>query len=208
MLRLLEKSFSQPLGYTIAAGALGKPGLFPATFPDDLHYTGADVHDMTHSPTGYHHRHESSCHSTTMRRPHHFRERSRSSGCIEKSVTSLHSSGHDSGIAENTLHCQCGQSSSQESDASCNSYEDSLRSVPTRKSREATMRQLNKSHRSMHQRRQRNRSITDDIIQSPGGLQRMQSLTHLPPPAAIFVPGPSALRRSTERLMMTCPRNP
>lgn len=118
MLRMLEKSFSQPLGYTIAAGALGKPGLFPSTFGDDLHYTGAGVHDMTQSPTGYLHRHGSSCPAMTIGRPQ-FRERSRSSGCMEKSVTSLHSSGQDSGIVDSALHCHCEQSSSQSSEESC-----------------------------------------------------------------------------------------
>lgn len=89
------------------------------------------------------------------------------------------------------------------------SYEDSLQSVPHRKCREASVNQMTPtSSKNMAQRRSRNRSITEDIVH-PGGLHRMQSLTHLPAaPAAIFIPGPSALRRSTERLMMTCPLNP
>ncbi|KAJ8919173.1 hypothetical protein NQ315_012159 [Exocentrus adspersus] len=207
--RLLEKSFSQPLGYTIAAGALGKAGLFPSTFGDDLHYTGAGVHDMTQSPTGYLHRHDSSCPAMTMQRPQ-FRERSRSSGCVEKSVTSLHSSGQDSGIVDGAVHCHCEHSSSHSSEESCNSYEDSLQSVPPRrKNRDSNLTHFTHSTRNTQQRRSRNRSISEDVVPSPAGLHRIQSLTHLPAaPAAIFIPGPSALRRSTERLMMTCPRNP
>jgi hypothetical protein len=105
---MLQKSFAQPLGYTI--GTLGKPTLFPAAFGDTLHYTDGG-HDLVH------HHHDRNCPRAASRRQT-FRERSRSSGCIEKSITSLHSSGQDSGIVDNTLHCQCGQSSTQSSEES------------------------------------------------------------------------------------------
>lgn len=80
---------------------------------------------------------------------------------------------------------------------------------PRRKKRDTNVTQFNASTRNAQHRRSRNRSISEDVVAAPGGLHRIQSLTHLPaaPPAAIFIPGPSALRRSTERLMMTCPRN-
>ena len=64
-----------------------------------------------------HHHHDRNCPRGASRR-HTFRERSRSSGCIEKSITSLHSSGQDSGIVDAAVHCQCGISSSHSSEES------------------------------------------------------------------------------------------
>lgn len=119
--RLLQKNFAQPMGYTIAAGALGKSGLFPSTFGEALHYSGAE---MTTSPSSYPLRHDSTCPRMASGRRQQqqplreTRERSRSSGCLEKSITSIHSSGQDSGIVDGALHCHCGQSSSQSSEDS------------------------------------------------------------------------------------------
>ncbi|XP_044262289.1 cadherin-89D isoform X1 [Tribolium madens] len=187
--RLLQKSFAQPLGYPI--GTLGKPSLFPASF-GDLHYTDSG-HDIVH------HHHDRSCQrmSSTRRT---FRERSRSSGCIEKSITSLHSSGQDSGIVD-AGHCQCRQSCSQSSEESSN-YEDSLQSVPQKRTRSASIRQVElNSARNTQQRRSRNRSISEDIVQS-AGLHRMRSLGHIPAPPPMAISGPSTLRRSSDRLIV------
>ncbi|CAH0559443.1 unnamed protein product [Brassicogethes aeneus] len=203
--RLLQKTLSQqPMSYTIASGALSKSTLYPSTYGD--YPRAAAALDLS-PPSGYPLRHASSCPRVAGMRPG-FRERSRSTGCMEKSIASVHSSGHDSGIADGgVVHCQCGQSSSQSSSASSNSYEDSLQSVAQHRQMQSGSYHLNTASpsRSILQRRSRNRSITEDIVQ-PNGFQHMQS--HLAPaPGAFLISGPSALRRSTERLMM-CSVNP
>lgn len=105
--RMLQKSFTQPLAYTIATSTLSKPSFFPGNFGDVMHYSeGGNLHP-----------HDRNCPRTSSRRQP-FRERSRSSGCMEKSITSLHSSGQDSGIADNATHCQCGQSSHSSEESS------------------------------------------------------------------------------------------
>uniref|UniRef100_A0A0C9QQ15 Add protein n=2 Tax=Fopius arisanus TaxID=64838 RepID=A0A0C9QQ15_9HYME len=50
-----------------------------------------------------------------------------STGCLEASATSLHSSGQDSGIVARA--CNCGHSSTPSSADSSNGYEDSLKSL-------------------------------------------------------------------------------
>lgn len=68
-------------------------------------------------PGRYHHQHDINCPKYHLRR-YHTRERSRSNGALETSITSLHSSGHDSGIVDGTIQCQCGQTTSQSSEDS------------------------------------------------------------------------------------------
>ncbi|KAL3277700.1 hypothetical protein HHI36_013045 [Cryptolaemus montrouzieri] len=195
---LLKKTFSRPLSYSLASGGIGKPTFFSPTFSDALCYE-AESHE-----TARHHGYSTKQHDISC--PHYisssgYRGRSRSSGGL-KSVNSLHSSGQDSGIVDAT-QCQCGQLSSQSSEES--SYEDSLQSVPHRRGmRDSSMRRSNpvlNQNPSHQDRRSRNRSITEAIVR-PSGLHRPVSLTHLPQSSAILVSGPpSALRKSTERLM-------
>lgn len=114
--RILQKTFihSQPIGYALARGTLGKSGLFPAaSYGDGIHYDMGQ--ELTHTASGYSH-HDTTCNRYNGYR-HGTRERSRSAGGVEKSVTSVHSSGHDSGIVDGALHCHCGHSnhSSEES---------------------------------------------------------------------------------------------
>lgn len=114
--RTLQKTFmhSQPLGYALARGTLGKPALFPASYGDGLHY---DVgHELAHSASGYPH-HDLTCGRYPGYR-HGTRERSRSAGGVEKSITSVHSSGHDSGIADGAMQCHCGHSSHSSEESS------------------------------------------------------------------------------------------
>lgn len=105
---------SQPLGYAIATNTLGKAALFPS-YTDGMSYN--DSHELSHSPQGYPLHHEPGCTRFGAYR-YATRERSRSTAGIEKSITSLHSSGHDSGIADGAVHCQCGHTSSQSSEDS------------------------------------------------------------------------------------------
>lgn len=114
---MLQKSYShtQPLSYTLASSVLGKPPLFPSSFGEGLRY--GDAVDMEPSHIGYHQQHDVNCPRYPLRRMH-TRERSRSTAGIETSITSLHSSGHDSGIVDNALQCQCGHSASQSSEES------------------------------------------------------------------------------------------
>jgi len=90
----------------------------------------------------------------------------------------------------------------------CSSYEDSLQSMPnSRKLRDPTPmmhHHISLGPPSTHttQRRSRNRSITEDILDA-GGLRQIQNMSGMNAgPSGIFMNGPSALRRSTERLMM------
>lgn len=113
-LRLLKKSYahSHQMGYTLAS-TLGKPTLFPSSFAEGIHY--GDTITTGPSHRGYrHHQHDVNCPRFTGRRTN-IREGSRSIGGMETSITSLHSSGQDSGIVDTGIHCQCGQSSTQSS---------------------------------------------------------------------------------------------
>lgn len=112
--RLLEKTYahSQQMGYTLAS-TLGKPALFPSSFAEGVHYGDTIASGPSHH--GYrHHQHDVNCPRFAGRRTN-IREGSRSIGGMETSITSLHSSGHDSGIVDAGVHCQCGQSSTQSS---------------------------------------------------------------------------------------------
>ncbi|KAH1022570.1 hypothetical protein HUJ04_011952 [Dendroctonus ponderosae] len=208
--RRLER-YTSHLRYGLSSS---KVGLYPPSYGDPMRYpvgsdpTSVDM-PMEFTPS----RHDVSCPRYTGSRLGGYREKSRNSMGLEKSITSLHSSGHDSGIADGTMvhSCQCGHSSSRSSgEESSNSYEDSLQSLPnSRKLRDPTPAMhhhialgpgLNPT--MQQQRRSRNRSITEDIMDA-GGLRQLQTMGGLSPgPSGIFVNGPSALRRSTERLMM------
>ncbi|KAL1491992.1 hypothetical protein ABEB36_012502 [Hypothenemus hampei] len=184
---------TSPLGYTLASS---KIGLYPPPYTDPLRYqTEVTPTEMPMEYTSS--RHDVSCPRYISSRFGGFgyRERSRSSVAMEKSITSLHSSGHDSGITADgpVMHsCQCGHSSSRSSGEESSNYEDSLQSIPnSRKIKDHPM-----------NRRSRNRSITEDIVDG-GGLHQIQNITGMVHgPSGIFTNGPSALRRSTERLMM------
>ncbi|XP_030768238.1 cadherin-89D isoform X4 [Sitophilus oryzae] len=207
--RSLE-SYSSTLGYALASS---KTGLYPPGYGTPVPYPDVGSVDMN---MGYHtgqrsHHHDISC-PRYGTRPSGYRGHSRSSVGLEKSITSLHSSGHDSGIADATIvhPCHCGHSSSRSSEGSTN-YEDSLQSIPhSRKLRDPTPAMHH--HISLgpgggtnnhHNRRSRNRSISEDIVDA-GGLRQIQGISQNPPPgpSGLFHNGPSALRRSTERLMM------
>lgn len=115
---MLQKSYShtQPLSYTLASSVLtNKPPLFPSSFGDGLRY--ADPVDMEPSRIGFHQQHDVNCPRYPLRR-FQTRERSRSTGGLETSITSLHSSGHDSGIVDSTIQCQCSQTTSPSSEDS------------------------------------------------------------------------------------------
>ncbi|XP_066256989.1 cadherin-89D isoform X1 [Euwallacea similis] len=190
-----------------------KVGLYPSIYGDPLRYPmPSDVAstDMRMDYTSS--RHDVSCPRYSGSKYGGYRERSRGSIGIEKSITSLHSSGQDSGIADAAVmhSCQCGRSSSRSSGGeSSNSYEDSLQSLPnSRRLRDPTPAMHHhialgpSSAQTGHQRLSRNRSITEDILDA-GGLRQIQNITSLrTAPSGIFMNGPSALRRSTERLMM------
>ncbi|CAG9765181.1 unnamed protein product [Ceutorhynchus assimilis] len=208
------KRYSSPLSFGINSS---KAGLYPPPYGDPLRYQmspDGNSHDvqMDYTPS----RHDISCPRYGAARLSGYRDRSRSSMGLEKSITSLHSSGHDSGIADanNVIHsCQCGNSSSRSSgEDSSNSYEDSLQSIPnSRKLRDPTPAMHHQislgpgANFALQQRRSRNRSITEDIMDA-GGLHQIQNMTGIAPgPSGIFMNGPSALRRSTERLMMVGP---
>ncbi|XP_076254284.1 cadherin 89D [Rhynchophorus ferrugineus] len=204
------ENYSSTLGYALASS---KTGLYPPGYGTPVPYGDVASVDL---PMGYATtpRHDVTCpRYGTRGTGTGYRGHSRSStGGLEKSITSLHSSGHDSGIADAAvLHsCHCGRSSSRSSDASTNSYEDSLQSLPqSRKLRDPTPAMHHHislgpaGNTSTQNRRSRNRSITEDIVDA-GGLRQIQGMGQGPPPgpSGIFVNGPSALRRSTERLMM------
>lgn len=107
--------YSSPLRYGLSSS---KVGLYPPSYGDPLRYqiqpdtTSHDV-PMDYTPS----RHDVTCPRFGGSRYGGYRERSRSSIGIEKSITSLHSSGHDSGIADAAVmhSCQCGHSSSRSS---------------------------------------------------------------------------------------------
>lgn len=111
---MLEKSYarSQQMGYTLAS-TLGKPTLFPSSFAEGIHYGDTVTTGPSHM-SYRHHQHDVNCPRFSGKRTK-IREGSRSIGGMETSITSLHSSGHDSGIVEPGMHCQCGHSSSQSS---------------------------------------------------------------------------------------------
>ncbi|XP_015602110.1 cadherin-89D isoform X2 [Cephus cinctus] len=127
-----------PVGFALAdpTATLQKPPLFP-TFVDGLHYDPEPFSsEMRHHGIC---EHEPSCvrfHRTSMGKRHTVRT---STGTLEASATSLHSSGQDSGIVARTCHCSHSSSpSSGESSKSVfyrtsrNGYEDSLRSLHRR----------------------------------------------------------------------------
>lgn len=87
------------------------------------------------------------------------------------------------------------------------SYEDSLKSVAHRKVRSSTLRPEQFTSRSFHQRRIRNRSLSDEMMQSSGGIHRLQAMGHIQPAPALLIPTSSGLRRSTEHLVMSYPLN-
>ncbi|KRT84259.1 Cadherin, partial [Oryctes borbonicus] len=195
--RMLEKSYahSQQMGYTLAS-TLGKPALFPSSFAEGIHYGETIASGPSH--VGYrHHQHDVNCPRFAGRRTN-IRDGSRSIGGMETSITSLHSSGHDSGIVDTGVHCQCGQSSTQSSgEDSSNSYEDSLKSV-RHKCRATTLKHDSKS---LH-RPQRKRSLSDDILQQRPSFVHpaIPNHNHLPHTSTLLMPG---AKRSSERLMMS-----
>ncbi|KAK5650009.1 hypothetical protein RI129_001038 [Pyrocoelia pectoralis] len=108
--------------YGISTSEYGKTLRFPSNFEESIQYTEAK-RDTSKLPK------HSSDYSRTLKHSLHGDERARSVGGLETSMTSLHSSGKDSGIIDESQHCPCGQSSSLATEDSCgSSYEDSLNS--------------------------------------------------------------------------------
>ncbi|XP_017781597.1 PREDICTED: cadherin-89D, partial [Nicrophorus vespilloides] len=195
--RILQKSFSQPIGFPIAT--LGKPALFPSSFGDALRYDDGSG-GVYHSSFRRHH--ESSCPRYSGRRTSHGKERSRSVGALETSIASLHSSGKDSGIADG-IQCQCSHSTTQSSEEGSNGYEDSLQSMSPRKLRDSFRYGSSREIRDYYNRR---RSFSDDLIlNAPTKPRHLYPHGHI---QANLVGQGSALRKSSERLIMTCPLNP
>ncbi|XP_045465404.1 cadherin-89D [Harmonia axyridis] len=196
--KLLQKAFTRPLSYSLAANGIGKPTFFSPTFTEGLCYE-TDGHRSSHRHGYTSRQHDVSC-PRYVPSPDH-RGRSRNSGGM-KSVAS--SSGQDSGIVE-TPQCQCGNLSSHSSEES--SYEDSLQSVSAhrRETRNSSMRHSNPTlneNPSHRDRRSRNRSITEAIVR-PSGLHRPMSMTHLSGSPAFLVSAPTpAIRKSNERLVL------
>ncbi|KAK9754964.1 Cadherin domain [Popillia japonica] len=194
--RLLKKSYahSHQMGYTLAS-TLGKPTLFPSSFAEGIHY--GDTITTGPSHRGYrHHQHDVNCPRFTGRRTN-IREGSRSIGGMETSITSLHSSGQDSGIVDTGIHCQCGQSSTQSSGEDSTNYEDSLKSVH-HKCRSATLKHDSKSPH----RRERKGSLSEDMLQQRSSFVHpsVSNHSHLPHTGTLLAPG---TKRSSERLMMS-----
>ncbi|XP_012282982.1 cadherin-89D [Orussus abietinus] len=115
-----------PVSFALAdpAATLQKPSLFP-TFVDGLHYDPEPY-------SGDVRRHSLCEHEPHCVRYHSMGKRivRTSTGGLEASATSLHSSGQDSGIVARACHCS--HSSSPSSGDSSNGYEDSLKSLHRR----------------------------------------------------------------------------
>lgn len=111
--RLLQKAFTRPLSYSLAANGIGKPTFFSPTFSEGLCYE-TDGHRSSHRHGYPSRQHDISC-PRYVSSPDH-RGRSRNSAGL-KSAASLNSSGQDSGIVENS-QCQCGNLSSHSSEES------------------------------------------------------------------------------------------
>ncbi|XP_063243263.1 LOW QUALITY PROTEIN: cadherin-89D [Bacillus rossius redtenbacheri] len=130
------------------------------------------------------HQHEPSC-------GRHPQRRATVGPALETSMTSLHSSSKDSGIAEHT-RCVCGHSTSPSSaDSSNGSYEDSLKSLHRQQTSEATpadARPVNGARRpgGAQRRRQRHNSVSS--FQQP------------PPAALVALPAPALARRPSNRV--------
>ncbi|XP_031334592.1 cadherin-89D isoform X1 [Photinus pyralis] len=122
--RLKESKFISrpPPTYGISTSEFGKTLHFPSNFEESIQYTEAK-RDVPKIPK------HSADYPRILKHTSHADERARSIGGLETSMTSLHSSGKDSGIIDESQHCPCGQSSSVGSEGSCrSSYEDSLNS--------------------------------------------------------------------------------
>ncbi|XP_050312281.1 cadherin-89D isoform X2 [Anthonomus grandis grandis] len=198
------KRYTSSLRYGLGSS---KAGLYPPPYGDPLGYQLSPEGVTQEVPMEYTRSgHDITCPRYYANRYREYHEKPRNSIGIEKSITSLHSSGQDSGIADATVvhSCQCGHSSSRSSGDESSNYEDSLQSTPrSRKLRDPTPAMHhhitlspNRSNFSTtDQRRSRNRSITEDVLDHEG-ISPIQSTS------GIFTNGPGALRRSTERLMM------
>lgn len=102
------------MGYTLARSVVGKSPHFHTAYGEGFPYAEPGC-DLGPPPSGYPHQIDS---RRVSGRKDIIRERSRSGGGLETSITSLHSSGHDSGIVDGGLHCPCGQSTSHSSEES------------------------------------------------------------------------------------------
>lgn len=91
-----------------------KIGLYPPPYGEPMRYPMPhDIAPMAEYTTS---KHDITCPRYTGSKYGGYRERSRGSMALEKSITSLHSSGHDSGIDAAMMHsCQCGHSSGRSS---------------------------------------------------------------------------------------------
>ncbi|GLH03452.1 Cadherin-89D [Gryllus bimaculatus] len=199
---LQGKSYQSQMGFTITnpqatLSGGSKSHLFSSSYLDgmgcgDTTDTYVDMHsnkslNYNHVPHNtYHTRHQ---HDVNCSRHHHNRRRSaigtkthvsRSTsnipGHLEASMTSLHSSGKDSGIADGLRHdhgrCICGHSTSHSSGDSSN-YEDSLKSINQQHSggsssgNHRTSSMARRSHLAPSRRRQRHNSVSGDLLQIP-----------------------------------------
>ncbi|XP_069700620.1 cadherin-89D [Periplaneta americana] len=225
-----SKAYQSQVGFTISnptnpiMSTSTKAHLFPASYLEglpcgDTTDTYVDLHSsksMVYGPH-YHQRHDPSC---SRHREHRRRSSSvgqqlrpvRSSSNVaaattglEASITSLQSSGQDSGIGR----CVCGHSTSHSSgDSSNGSYEDSLKSLH----RQHNMASGHIQHTSLmrrgtgmsSRRRQRHNSISGDVVQLAPDIQQQPSKHQHKPSVHIAAPTSALVRRASERSIV-CP---
>ncbi|XP_022919668.1 cadherin-89D isoform X2 [Onthophagus taurus] len=191
--RSLQKRYGQQLGYTFTS-TLGKPTLFPSTYDGTgIHYgesvASGPIHQRGTSAIGYrHHHHDVTCPRYLINNKRVLRgENHRNSlAGLETSITSLHSSGHDSGIVDNVaVLCQCGggqSSNGQTSEEDSSNYEDSLKSIPMKK-------------RDDRKRESENRGFSEEYLHRPSFVHKRAGNNN----TSLMIAGG---RRSSERLMI------
>ncbi|KAK4881949.1 hypothetical protein RN001_005268 [Aquatica leii] len=163
--RLNQQNYlpTQPSGYALSTSELSKSILFPSSFEEAVQYSEPRREITKLSNTDKPHVDN---YSRVPRSSTQIEERSRSVGGLETSMTSLHSSGRDSGIIDGGHQCPCGQST-HTSEESCNSnYEDSLNSENQSKSQDKVMTRNYENERlsKRKQRRKRNRTLTGGAV--------------------------------------------
>ncbi|KAF5278589.1 hypothetical protein FQA39_LY00631 [Lamprigera yunnana] len=165
--RLIQQNYvpSQHSNYALSSSELSKSILFPSNFEEAVQYSEPrrDVTKLSNADKSH-----ADNYARNPRNSMQIEERSRRVGGIETSLTSLHSSGKDSGIIDGGHHCPCGQTSSQTSEESCNSnYEDSLNSEKQSKPNDKAVTSKYEIRRSSRrkQRLKRSKTLTGDTNQ-------------------------------------------
>ncbi|XP_018326516.1 cadherin-89D [Agrilus planipennis] len=196
-----------PSSYNMAMSGLSKSSLFPTSFEEGLQYTGREDRPDHFLPVPFPGKVGTACTRYTGRNKPHYRDRSKSTGGLETSVTSLHSSCHDSGIVDAGVHCACSHSTSRCSEDSSSNYEDSLNSTP-RIRHQMKQHQVPPFNRKHRHKRFRNRSLSDGMM-SPTSMTTFHSPLCNRTLNPVYLPGHnSSFRRSTDHLVMSSPVGP